>query len=105
MPLRVLKKAINLRRTILFDYNGQGERIGNPHIIYINRDKKGIESTKVEVEQIGGYSSSSSSFPGYRAFDLDKITDVRLTDNESKFIISDKFKPQNGRYIFIIEKV
>ena len=105
MSLILLKEAIELRRTVSFEYKSQGERIGNPHAIYIYRAIDGKETTKVDIDQIAGVSSSGKPFPSFRMFDLDKISDARFTDGKIKFDISHDYKPESDRYKYPIKKV
>ena len=96
MYLEILKKAINLKQSISFNYKNQGKRIGNPHIIYSFTTLKNVTSIKVDIEQISGYSSSGTSFPSFRGFNIKDITDVRFLDD--KFKKSSYYNSSSDRY-------
>ena len=55
-----LSAAINSRTPIKFSYpkpgKVEGERIGNPHAVYLYTDKDGIVSTKIHIWQTEGVS-------------------------------------------------
>lgn len=71
-----LKKAIQEKRIISFEYNKQGKtpgkRIGNPYAIFIFTSKSGTQSTKVHIEQTDGVSDSKATnpLPDFRMFNI-----------------------------------
>lgn len=96
MPLKILKKAIELQQNISFDYKNEGERIGNPHAVYNHINKNRTKSVKVDIEQTSGFSSGQKPFSSFRQFDLDELSNVKLENDE--FNISGKYNSKSGRY-------
>jgi predicted DNA-binding transcriptional regulator YafY len=68
-------EAISKKRVIKFYYEGL-ERIVQPHV-YGKNKTTGKEFLR--GYQVGGY-SSSGKIPGWRLFDVSKISEIELTD-------------------------
>jgi len=109
MSLQELKRAIKEQKPVSFTYNKQGktpgERVGNPHAIWVMRKKDGAESTKVHIVQVSGVSDSAQAFPSFRMFDLSEIDNVSVIDGEPQFEISEQYNPEWSGYTFVIAKI
>ena len=104
--LEILSEAIRQRRPIRFQSRkSPGDRQGNPHAVYIFRSKAGVESTKVDIEQTAGVSSSGKPFPSFRMFDLDDLDSITVLEAQGNFSPSADYKPTSDRYEFVIDKV
>lgn len=109
MSLEILKEAIEKKAQISFEYNKKGkvvgERIGDPHAVFIMRRKDGSESTKVHVVQTGGVSDSGQVLPSFRMFDLLELSNVAIIEPLKTFEASDQYNPEWDEYKFTITKV
>ncbi len=109
MSLEILKEAIAKRMPITFEYNKPdktpGERVGNPHAVFIMRKKDGSESTKVHVVQTSGVSDSGQEFPSFRLFNLTELSNVRIQDTGTQFEISEDYNAEWDGYKYVIAKV
>lgn len=109
MSLQLLKKAIQERKPISFEYNKagkvSGKRIGNPHAVFIMRKKDNTESTKVHIVQTDGVTDSEPSFPDFRMFDILEISNIMIIEDACKFDIDDKYNPNWDGYKNVIAKV
>jgi predicted DNA-binding transcriptional regulator YafY len=72
-----LVEAVRAHRVVELDYRGQGARVVHPHAVY--RTSSG--ALRVEGVQVSGV-TSSGALPGWRDFELMKISDVRVLDAE-----------------------
>ena len=84
--------AINLRRKVELNYKGEGDRLVCPHALYISSTGK----TLVDAYQLAGYSNHSEQIPGWRPFDITKITDIKVLDET--FEIAPGYNPLSERY-------
>jgi hypothetical protein len=109
MSLTVLKKAIQERKSISFEYNKEGkvpgQRIGNPHAVFILRRLDETESTKVHIVQTEGVTDSVPNFPEFRTFDISELSGVEIIESKTPFPINDKYKPESDMYRYVIAKV
>lgn len=108
MSLDKLKTAIAARFPVQFEYEDpSGERVGNPHAVFIFRRKDGTESTKVHIEQTAGVSKSKDAkpFPSFRMFDLEKLAVTSIRTEDGPFDISEEYNPEWEGYQFVIIKV
>ena len=109
MSLDNLKNAISARKPITFEYNKLGktlgERIGNPHAVFIFKRKDGTESTKVHIVQTGGVTDSGQEFPSFRMFDIEEIANVVVLNDLPKFTPSEDYNPTWDGYAFVIAKI
>lgn len=109
MPLFSLKSAIDSQMPISFSYNKPGktpgQRIGNPHAVWVMRRKDGTESTKVHIVQTGGVSDSAQELPSFRMFDLEELSDVLVLNNSNKFEVSGQYNPEWVGYTSVIAKI
>jgi hypothetical protein len=72
-----LVEAVRAHRAVELRYRGQGARLVHPHAVY--RTASG--GLRVDGLQVSG-ASSSGSLPGWRDFELMKISDVRVLGAE-----------------------
>jgi hypothetical protein len=86
-----LVEAVRAHRAVELHYRGQGARVVHPHAVY--RTSSG--GLRVEGVQVSG-ATSSGSLPGWRHFELMKITDVRVLDFE--FELAPDYDRAAGRY-------
>lgn len=109
MSLQLLRRAISDRKSISFEYNKpgkiSGERVGNPHAIFIMRTKDGNESTKVHLVQVDGVTDSEPNFPEFRMFNIEEIVNVKIIESDSPFEIDSKYNPVWPGYDNVIAKV
>jgi hypothetical protein len=109
MSLSELKRAISAKMPVSFTYDKPGktpgQRIGNPHVIFIMRKNDGIESTKVHIVQTDGVSDSGQDFPSFRMFNLEDLGEVMMIESGGKFDISDKYNAESDMYKFVICKI
>lgn len=109
MSLNTLREAIDRKAVVTFEYNKAGkiagQRIGNPHAVFIMRKNDGSESTKVHIFQTGGVSDSAQYLPDFRMFDILELSNVALVEGSQPFPISDKYNPEWEGYKYTIEKV
>ena len=107
--LATLKSAIESRTPISFHYikpeKDPGERIGNPHAIYIGETPEGEKSTKVDIVQTDGVSDSQTPFPSWRTFDLNELSEIALTESGTPFTPHHYYNPTSERYDSVIKKV
>lgn len=109
--LEILEQAINTRKSISFEYNKEGkikgERIGNPHAVFILTAKVGEQSTKVHIVQTAGVSDSKleKPFPDFRMFDIEKLDNLKILESASQFSIHEKYNPEWEGYANVIAKV
>jgi hypothetical protein len=70
-----LVEAVRAHRAVELRYRGQGARVVHPHAVY--RTSRG--GLRVDGVQVSG-ATSSGSLPGWRDFELMKISDVEVLD-------------------------
>lgn len=109
MSLDAIRTAINQRKPISFEYNKPGKtpgnRIGNPHAVWVMRKKGGTESTKVHIVQVAGVTDSGQEFPSFRMFDLSEISMVQILTDSPEFQPNHKYNPEWDGYTFVIAKI
>lgn len=109
MSLIILRQAIKERKSVSFEYNREGkikgERIGDPHALYVLRTKDGVESTKIQIVQTSGVTDSEPNFPEFKTFNITDLSDVKIIESTTPFPINDKYKPDSPMYKYVIEKV
>ena len=72
-----LVEAVRVHRAVELRYRGQGARIVHPHAVY----RTSAGGLRVDGLQVSG-DSRSGSLPGWRDFELMKISEVRVLDVE-----------------------
>ena len=107
-----LKEAIKLQKPISFKYDKEGkikgERIGNPHAVFIFTAKNTrIQSTKIDLVQTGGASDTENEkpLPSWRFFNIEDISNVIILYDEQKFTPDSEYKPEVLRYENVIAKI
>ena len=72
-----LVEAVRAHRVVELWYRGKGARVVHPHAVY--RTASG--GLRVDGVQVSG-TTSSGSLPGWRDFELMKISDIHVLDVE-----------------------
>lgn len=110
--LDILIKAIKSRMPVSFEYNKpgkiSGQRIGNPHAVFIFTSKAGEQSTKIHIVQTGGVSDSKDEkpFPDFRMFNIEDLSQLSILEDTSEFQpYYEKYNPEWEGYKDVIEKV
>ncbi|OHA87738.1 MAG: hypothetical protein A3A96_02090 [Candidatus Zambryskibacteria bacterium RIFCSPLOWO2_01_FULL_39_39] len=105
----LLKLAIQKHKPIEFEYIQDnkpiGKRFGNPHAIFEDTTKGGIEAVYTHIVQTGGVSETLKEFPDWRMFFVDKIKDIKILENEPSFSIQDGYNPFSVMYSRAIYKI
>ena len=91
--------AIKSRHKVELNYKGEGYRLVCPHALYISSTGK----TLVDSYQLSGYSTHAEQIPGWRPFDISKITEIRVLDET--FEIAPGYNPSSERYLNAIAMV
>ena len=101
-----LEKAIKNRKPIEFEYLGnvEGKRVGNPHILYMKKNKDGTVPIYVVFWQVSGV-SDSGVLPNWRQFKFNQITYVKVLEDEPSFEVAEKYNEESDRYQVVLEKV
>lgn len=109
MSLTLITRAIEAQMPISFTCNNpektSGQRIGNPHAVWVLRKKDGAESTKVHVFQTDGAYDIGQELPSFRIFDLSEIDHVVMLDNHPQFDPAPEYNPEWSGYTFVITMV
>ncbi len=109
--LDTIVEAIRKRKPISYEYVGGtrpvlGERRGDPYAVYVFTDKLGVSTTKVDIFQLSG-ASSSGKYDQVKMSDLDDLRNVIIMQDEPEFSVSpvSGYNPESDRYSSVIEKV
>lgn len=100
--IEIIKKAVELKKPIEFEYiregKIEGKRIGNPHILF--------NKVYVHIFQTFGVSDSGleKGLP-WRLFITDYIKNVQILENEPCFEIAEGYNPDSPMYTDIIVKI
>lgn len=106
MSLDLLTAAIRMRAPISFEYSKvPGLRVGNPYVLFVLRKKDGHETTKIDIDQTGGFSESGGPFPSWRRFDLSMLQLIKVHEDQAPFALSSVYNPTAAVYEFLIAKV
>ena len=92
-------EAIRSMKKMEINYKGEGNRLVCPHALYVSSTGK----TLVDSYQLSGFSNHSEDVPGWRPFDLSKITSLRVL--EESFDIATGYNSTSDRYRNAIAKV
>lgn len=87
-----LTKALREKLAIEFTYDNSENRYGNVHAIYKSKSGK----TLADIYQTTGYSSNPEGLPNWKAFDVTKMSNVKVLKH--KFEIQHGFKRDSNRY-------
>lgn len=105
--LSQLEEAIKSRRSIAFHYDREGktsgERIGDPHAVFIRKRNDGSENVYAHIYQTEGVTDSRQRLPSWRQFFVNDITHIRVLVEQVPFEIADGYNPSS--YEFPIAKV
>lgn len=98
--------AIKLRKTITFDYKEPHAyvrtiRVGNPHAIF---EHKKTHNILVDIYQIDGQSTDRYKIPGWRMFDIENISNLRIIE-DSNFLVQNDYNSFSSKYISCIAKI
>jgi hypothetical protein len=110
--LDILITAIKARKPVSFEYNKSGkiggQRIGNPHAVFIFTSKSGEKSTKIHIVQTAGVSDSKDvkPFPDFRMFNIEDLSELIILNDSSVFEpYYEKYNPEWEGYKDVIEKI
>jgi hypothetical protein len=92
-------EAIRSMRKMQINYKGEGNRLVCPHALYVSSTGK----TLVDSYQLSGFSNHSEEIPGWRPFDLAKISSLKIL--EESFDIAAGYNPSSDRYNSAVAKV
>jgi len=103
----LLKKAIESRKPIEFEYNREGKvcgkRIGNPHVLFIYPNGDTME---IHIFQTGGVSDSGLNVGlPWRLFIVEFIENIKILNDEPSFNIAEGYNPNSPMYVNTIAKV
>jgi len=100
-----IRQAIKERKPIIFEYDDglDGERIGNPHIIFMHKLKSGKVSVYLHLWQTEGV--SKSNVPDWKTHLCDKIKSARIIHTAPQFTIAEGYNEESPMYEIVIEKV
>jgi len=103
--LDLLQKAINEKRSISFEYEKEGhpigERIGNPHAIFIHSNN--TNNISIHIYQTDGVSSSMENKSDWRTFIVEEVKNVKLLN--SSFTPNRGYNPYSKMYNRVICKL
>ena len=107
-----LKKAIELRKSVSYEYNKPGKtpgkRIGNPYVIFVFTAQTGKRSTKLHIVQTTGVSDSDDRqpLPSFRTHEIEWLSNVTILDNEANFTPNHPdYNPNWEKYDNVIAQV
>lgn len=108
--LELLIEAINTQKPISFEYNKPGktlgQRIGNPHSVFIFTSKAGAKSTKIHLVQTAGVTDSEINFPDFRMFNIEHLSKIEVLNSQPSFEpYYDKYNPEWEGYQDVIAKI
>ena len=105
----LLIEAVRQRKPIEYEYNRPGKiigkRIGNPHIVFAGTTSEGIKRVWIHIAQTGGVSDTLVTFPDWRMFIVEFITDIRILSEEPEFNLQDGYNPDSDMYSEVLAKV
>jgi len=109
--LDTILEAINSHKPISYEYIGgkepvYGERRGDPYAAYVFTTKDGVSTTKVDIFQLSG-ASSSNTYDKVKMSDLADLRNVQILVDEPKFTVNpiSGYNPESGRYSSVLAKV
>ena len=91
--------AIKSRKKVELNYKGEGLRLVCPHALYISSTSKIL----VDSYQLSGYSTHAEQIPGWRPFDISKITEIKVLDEI--FEVAPEYNPSSKRYSNVIAMI
>lgn len=84
MTIEILKKAIQQKSVISFEYEKPGKettcRVGNPHALFVMCRKDGTTSPMLHIVQTSGHSNGEQYFPSFKMFQVEYISNVTICD-------------------------
>ena len=104
--LDLIKRAINLRKPICFEYAVQGKvngkRYSNQHAIFLHPT---TDNLLVDIFQVSGVSDTKDKLPGWRKPLLSYISNITVLEDADCFDIANGYKPNSPYYARVISKV
>jgi hypothetical protein len=104
-----LISAIQTHKPIEFEYIQQGKpmgkRLGNPHAIFRDTTKEGVEKVYVHIFQTEGVSEKPEEIPSWREFIVDKMSSVKILEEKPPFSVENGYNPFSVRYSRAICKI
>lgn len=102
-----LEEAIANRKPVSFTYlrvgKTDGERIGNPHAVFIKRLKSGEERVYAHIWQTAGATDSGQELPSWRQFFLNDLHSVVIRGDDPPFDAAEGYNP--AYYDYPIRKI
>ncbi|OGU40120.1 MAG: hypothetical protein A2X61_06970 [Ignavibacteria bacterium GWB2_35_12] len=103
--LELLKKAIELRKPITYEYNAPdraiGPRLGNPHAIFISTSG----NMNIDIYKLDGVRSTPDKLPAWRQYKVKNIENVIIHVEENIFEIAPGYNPVSKQYSRVIKKI
>jgi len=107
--IETLVKAIQLHKPVEFEYIKEGKppgkRIGNPHAVFEDTTRDGVDNIYTHIVQTSGVSESITVFPKWRLFFIDNIINIRILEEEQSFTIQEGYNPHSTMYSRAIQKI
>jgi len=113
--LKVIEEVITTRTPISFEYVRErktpGDRIGNPHAVYLRKLQSGEKKVYLDVWQTGGVTDSrkgdskKGELPGWTTCFLDDVVNIELKADEAPFDITTNYNPHADKFKFAIAKI
>lgn len=105
--LETITEAIRTRKPISFQYlkpgKPVGERVGNPHVIFILPN---TQKTYLHLVQTSGVTNEPhETFPKWNQFMIDYLADVVILSDQPSFEVDSQYNPQASMYSLVIEKI
>jgi len=95
-----IRNSIKSRQKLEINYDNEGARIVAPHILFIDSTNDKL----IDAYQDCGFSKHPESIPGWRTFNILKITQLKTLGET--FNIADGYNPLNtDKYRVIIDKI
>jgi hypothetical protein len=104
--LDILIKAIQLQKSISYEYNAPGRaigvRFGNPHAIFVST----TENVNIDIFKIDGVKTDPSKpIPAWRQYKVKHMENVSILVDDNEFEIAVGYNPTSKQYANVIAKV
>ena len=95
-----ITNAIRSKNQLKLNYEGEGYRIVCPHILYFSS----VGNKLLDTYQLSGYSKHPGEIPGWRPFEVSKITELTILNDN--FEMAPGYNSSNrDKYRTIIAKI
>ena len=105
----ILAAAIKNQKPVEFEYIQEdkplGKRIGNPYAVFEGTRQDGTEKVYAHIVQTAGVSDTIKLFPQWRMFFVDRISNIRVLEDQPTFTIDEKYNPNWEPYSRAIAKI